>query len=223
MTHDEVEAALDRAEAALVRDEGLAGTGFWKAVAAAKRDRAIAEEVAGRVGAIDRGAFENWALITVPATVGTVLMTVGTLGGLALVWWAYSADSPLNGFLLLAGTVVTLVTTHGLAHAVVAAAGGMKVSHWFIGTLKRPQPGVKIDYSTYLLAPAVARARMHAAGAVMSKLVPFFALAPAVVMDAPAWTVWVLLILGIGQIVTDVLWSTKASDWKKYRREMAYR
>jgi hypothetical protein len=30
-----------------------------------------------------------------------------------------------------------------------------------------------------------------------------------------------LVVAGFGQIVTDILWSTKASDWKKFRREMA--
>jgi hypothetical protein len=30
----------------------------------------------------------------------------------------------------------------------------------------------------------------------------------------------VLLALGVVQIATDLLWSVKASDWKKFRREM---
>lgn len=223
MTSEEVAETLADADAALDRGEGLDGTGFWKAVTGAKRDPALVEQFADRIGDIDRRAFERWALVTVPAPVGTAVMIAGTAVGLALVWVAYGSDRPLNGVMLLAGMLVTLVTTHGLGHLVVAAVGGMRVTHWFIGTVTRPQPGVKIDYATYLRANAAARARMHAAGAVVTKLVPFLALPPALVMDAPSWTVWALVVLGVGQILTDVLWSTKSSDWKKYRREMQFR
>ncbi|NNF70410.1 MAG: hypothetical protein HKN01_11625 [Acidimicrobiia bacterium] len=64
---------------------------------------------------------------------------------------------------------------------------------------------------------------MHASGAVLTKLIPFFALGPALVMEAPWWTTALLVLLGVGQIVTDIVWSTKASDWKKYRRELGFR
>src|SRR5919201_1995190 len=37
--------------------------------------------------------------------------------------------------------------------------------------------------------------------------------------DAPAWAALVVLGYGLVQIVTDVLWSTKKSDWKRYARE----
>jgi hypothetical protein len=192
-------------------------------VAAAKREPELVERFGDLIGVVDRRSFERWALVTVPALLGTSLMVVGTAIGLGLVWMAYGADRPLNGVLLLAGMLVTLVTTHGLGHLVAAALGGMRVTHWFIGTVTRPQPGVKLDYATYLRAAPAARASMHAAGAVVTKLVPFLALPPALVMDAPSWTVWTLITLGIGQIVTDVVWSTKSSDWKKFRREMRYR
>ena len=39
MTSDEVADILDHAQAALDRGEGVDGTGFWKAVAAAKASR----------------------------------------------------------------------------------------------------------------------------------------------------------------------------------------
>ena len=37
------------------------------------------------------------------------------------------------------------------------------------------------------------------------------------------WAVLAILALGIIQILTDVLYSVRASDWKKFRREMAAR
>ncbi len=217
-----IETALEAAEASVAGGGGVGGTGFWPAVNAVKRDPALVETHADRIARIDRAAFERWALLTVPVAVGTALMVVGTLAGLGLVWWAYGADRPWNGLLLLAGTGATMTTTHGLAHLAVGWSSGMRFTHWFIGTIGRPQPGVKVDYATYLRTPARRRAWMHAAGAVMTKLVPFFALPPALVMDAPGWTVGILVVVGIGTIVTDVLWSTKSSDWKKFRREMGF-
>ncbi len=39
-------------------------------------------------------------------------------------------------------------------------------------------------------------------------------------MDAPWWTTAILVVAGIGMVLTDVLWSVHVSDWKKFRREM---
>jgi hypothetical protein len=64
---------------------------------------------------------------------------------------------------------------------------------------------------------------MHASGAIASKLAPFVSLAFWPASNAPAWAAWAILAIGIGQIVTDVLFSTKSSDWKKVRRERRVR
>ncbi len=222
MDRTQIEQVLHTAEAAVARGEGLAGTGFWKAVAAVKSDPTLVPVFAGRIAAVDRAAFERWALLTVPVGAGTTVMALGVAVGFGAVWSAYDAAEPWNGLLLLIGTVVLLVATHSLTHLVVGRAQGMRFTHWFIGTITRPQPGVKVDYATYLAVPARRRAWMHASGAVATKLVPFLLLGPALVIPVPGWTTGVLVALGAGQILTDVLWSVKASDWKKYRREMGY-
>ena len=222
MERGQVEATLDAAEQASGHGGTLQPTGFWEAVGAVKRDPELVDAYADRIARIDRAAFERWALVAVPAAAGTALMVVGTLVGFGLVLWAYSLDRPWNGLALLAGTGITLVTTHGLAHMVVGGAFGMRFTHWFIASTTRPQPGVKLDYASYLRTSAQHRAWMHASGAVLTKLIPFLALGPALVMDAPWWTTALLVVVGVGQIITDVAWSTKSSDWKKYRREMAY-
>ncbi len=222
MTREEIERSLDAAEQAVRAGAGLSGTGFWKAVGSVKRDQALIEAYRTRIAEIDRAAFESWALFTVPAGVGTAVMVAGTLAGLGLVWAAYTASELWAGLFLLAGTAITLVTTHGLAHLVVGSAVGMRFTHWFVGSIRRPQPGVKVDYASYLATPARSRAWMHASGAVISKAIPFFALGPALVIGVPGWVTGLLIVVGIAQIVTDAVWSTKASDWKKFRREMSY-
>ena len=63
------------------------------------------------------------------------------------------------------------------------------------------------------------RAWFHASGAIATKIAPFVALALWPATNAPVWAAWVLLALGIVQIVTDVTLSTRSSDWKKFRRE----
>ncbi|NNC76256.1 MAG: hypothetical protein HKN93_12195, partial [Acidimicrobiia bacterium] len=114
MNRDQVAEVLGGAEKALQAGETrLEPTGFWKAVAAAKRDPALVEEFGDRFAAIDRTAFEKWAFFFVPAGFGTLLAVVWTLMGFGIVLWAYSLDQPWNGLVLLVGTVITLVTTHG--------------------------------------------------------------------------------------------------------------
>jgi hypothetical protein len=80
---------------------------------------------------------------------------------------------------------------------------------------------LKTDYATYLRASARARAAMHASGAVVTKLVPFALLPLSVQLyDGWPWLTWLMLLIGMVQIVTDVVLSTKVSDWKKVLREL---
>jgi hypothetical protein len=204
------------------RPVDLKTRGFWKAVAAVKRDPALVPEFADRIAVIDRAGFEQWALFTVPAAVGTALMVVATLAGLGVITLGYYIDAPWNGLALVVGTGILLVSTHGLAHLVVGRRQGMRFTHWFIGTIVRPQPGVKIDYATYLRTPARSRAWMHASGAVVTKLLPVALLGAAWGMGAPGWAWLALAAIAVVTTATDIVWSTKASDWKKYRREMRY-
>ena len=222
MDRAEIERRLDAAERAVESGSGLSGTGFWKAVSAVKSDSSLVDAYRTRIADIDRAAFESWALVAIPVGIGTVAMVVGTLAGLGLVWAAYTASELWASLLLLAGTAITMVTTHGLAHLVFGGAVGMRFTHWFVGSIMRPQPGVKVDYATYLATPARSRAWMHAAGALVTKAIPFFALGPALVIGVPGWVTAILIVVGVIQIVTDIAWSTRASDWKKFRREMTY-
>lgn len=214
-------ATINTARSAVEEGKGLAGTGYWKLVSEIKADASLHRHI-DAVSEIDQIAFKNWALLTVPLWIGTTLMVLGTVLGLFLVGMAYPTGGVWAGIWLLAGTIVLLVTTHGLAHLVVGQTLGIRFTAWFIGNISRPQPGVKTDYSTYLRAPATSRAWMHASGAIVTKAVPFLMIGAAVVADVPAWSIWALVLLGVFQIMTDVLWSTKASDWKKFRREMKF-
>lgn len=217
-----IAAALDAAEQAVADGRGLAGTGFWKAVASVKREPILIEEHADRIAAIDQAAFENWVLVKIPLHVGTALMVLATAAGLLLLAAAYWLDSPLDILAFGAGLAILLITTHGLAHLVVGYAFGIGFTAWFIGTLARPQPGVKVDYSSYLRTDPMRRAWMHASGAVTTKLVPLLLIGVVVFAELPVWVLWALVVLTLVTVVTDVLWSTGSSDWKKFRRERKF-
>ncbi len=222
MNENEIAAVLDAAEQAVAGGTPVGQTGFWKAVGAVKADPALVEAHADRIARIDRAALKAWALVAVPLWLGNVLMIGGTLVGLVLVAWAYSLEGHTAGIVFLLGFGVTLVTTHSLGHVVAGSLMGMRFTHWFIGSLKHPTPGVKVDYATYLRAPAASRAWMHASGAIVTKILPFAFLGAALAAGLPGWTITVLVVVGVAQIVTDILWSTKASDWKKFRREIDF-
>lgn len=218
----EIEHALINAGEAVASGDGLAETGFWGVVAAIKKDPRLADSYAARVAEIDRAAFENWAWVRVGFGTGTSLMLIGTLIGLGLVAWAYYLDDPLAVAVFFVGVGALLTTTHGLGHLIVGSAVGIRFTAWFIGKPSQPQPGVKVDYESYLRTPARSRAWMHASGALATKILPFALVPAALAADLPAWSAWALVILGLAMIATDLAWSTKSSDWKKFRREMRY-
>lgn len=220
MTDARVGSALEKAESNLSAGKSLDGTGFWAAVTRVKKDPALVERYGERIAAIDETAFRNWALVVVPVLPGTILALVATVVGLGLVGWAYRLDDMAAVIVFYLGFGIVLVTTHGLAHLAVGRMLGIRFTSWFIGTLKRPQPGVKIEYVSYLRAEPQDRAWMHASGAIVTKLIPFAMLGAAIAAGLPWWARWGLVGIGVASILTDAIWSTKASDWKKYRREM---
>ena len=222
METQRIEEVLSVAERAVDSRKSLAGSGFWKAVASVKSAPQLVDRFAPRIAEIDRKAFLEWALFTVTSRVGNAVMTLVTLAGALLAVWAHYLPSPWDGLVLLGGAGVLVTTTHGLGHQVVGRMAGIRFTHWFVGSLKQPQPGVKVDYDSYLRAAPRSRAWMHASGAIVTKLLPFVMLVLALSSDFPSWTAWLFLAQGVIQIVTDALWSVKVSDWKKFRREMSY-
>lgn len=220
MGPSEIEECLTRAGPAVEAGDDLSGTGFWQAVSQVKGDPELAERYADRIADIDERAHRNWALLILPLWLGTSIAILATIAGLALIAWTYALEGLAAVIVFFVGTGVLLGSTHGLAHLVVGRLAGMRFTSWFVGTIRQPQPGVKVDYSTYLRTPARRRAWMHASGALTTKVIPFLLIGAAIAADLPWWAVLLLIVLGVGQIVTDVLWSTRASDWKKFKREM---
>jgi hypothetical protein len=222
MNEAEILASLANAERSLDEGGSLTGTGFWRAVEAVKGSPELVERVGARIAEIDERAFQEWPWIRLPIGVGTAIAIAVTVAGLGGIAAAYYLNEPWSWLVFGAATAVLIGSTHGLAHLAVGRALGMRFTHWFVASISQPQPGVKLNYRSYLRTPPRRRAWMHAAGALVTKLIPFLVIPAALAADLPGWVIWVLVTVGVATIITDVVWSTKASDWKRFRREMRH-
>jgi hypothetical protein len=215
-------AELDRIEAAVAAgDTDLRSLGFWRIVARVKPDRVLADRFADQIGRIDTAAFRMGVRFRVPVWAGNMLLIGATLGGLAAVILAHIVSSTtLSGLLLLAAGGVWTVSLHSPTHWFVGHLAGIRFTHYFLGQ-PLPYPGLKSDYSTYLRADAGSRAWMHASGAIATKLAPLLALAFWPGTEAPWWSAAGLVAICLVSIATDIAFSVKVGDWKKFRRERA--
>jgi hypothetical protein len=219
---------LDRIESAVdAGDSDLRRLGFWRVVGLIKRDDELIDRHAEQVGRIDAKAFRAGVRFRLPVWVGITLMLIAVVVGIVAVVLVVRAgagsetDDVTVGVGLIVGAAAWAAGLHSLAHYLVGRTVGIRFTDLFVALPPPPLPGLKTDYASYLRASPIARAWMHASGAVATKLAPFIALAFAPAARAPGWAVAILLALGLLQIVTDVMFSTKASDWKKVRRELA--
>jgi hypothetical protein len=212
---EHIEAAVDAGQT------DLRALGFWRLLARVKADQVLAHHWADHAGRIDRKAFEARTRFRFPVWFGNAVLVVGTLVGAAAVAFALTTNSEeLAGLALIFAALDWSATFHVPAHWLVGRAMGMRFLAYYIRDLIPPVPGLKIDYATYLRVAPEARAWMHASGAIASKIGPFLALAFWPASGAPGWAAWAILGYGLLIIGTDVVISTRKSDWKRFRREM---
>lgn len=212
---------LDRIEAAVGRgDRDLGALGFWKLVRQVKLDRALVATHAEQIGRIDGAAFRAGVRLRAPVWVGNGVLTFGTVLGALAVGAAFVWQTPLwKGLALIVAGAIWTVSVHSPTHWLVGYMVGIRFTDYFLGGPPPPRPGLKSDYGTYLRADPDSRAWMHASGAIATKLAPFVALGFWPASNAPWWSAAVLTAVGALQITTDVAFSTKSSDWKKFLRE----
>jgi hypothetical protein len=223
LSAEQVAQELARIEAAVDGgDTGLGKLGFWKLMALVKLDPALIEVAADPAGRIDAKAFDAFTKRRFPVWLGNLVLAIGVGVGAFAVLIARYASSPLAaGLALVAAAGIWSVAVHSPAHWVVGRALGMRFRCYFFGGPFPPRPGLKTDYASYLRTDARKRAWMHASGALATKVAPFVVLAFWPGSAAPAWAAWLVLAIGIVQILTDIFLSVKSSDWKKVKRELA--
>lgn len=219
----ELSGDLDRIEAAVqAGNTDLKALGFWQIVARVKPDRMLVDRHADQIGRIDTVAFRKFARFRMPVWAGNTILLTGAVIGLgAAVAARLVASSTLAGLLLIAAGAVWTVALHSPTHWLVGYMVSIRFTDYFIGGPPPPRPGLKSDYATYLRADPGSRAWMHASGAIATKLAPFLALAFWPGSGAPWWSPAALITIGLVTIGTDIAFSVKQSDWKRFRRERA--
>jgi hypothetical protein len=202
-----------------------------------KLEPRLAEHWADIVGRIDRKAFERSVRPRLPVWLGNSILLVGSGVLIAALFVAIGlgrdaagvGEQVLPGLIAVATAGGLSVNLHDLAHWVVGRMVGIRFTAYF---LKKPlmTPGLKIDYATYLRTSPGARAWMHASGAIVSKIAPFAVFAVVYIPHRsagydlfPSWSLWAILGIGVIQVITDILFSTSKSDWKRVRRELRVR
>jgi hypothetical protein len=211
----------------------LSSLGFWRLVQRVKLEPRLSIHWAEEAGRIDRKAFERVIHPRFPVWLGNGVLMVasGALISLIPVSLAVARRSTtpepfLAGLLALSAGAGLGAALHDLAHWLVGRLVGIRFLAYFLDGPLRIQPGIKIDYRSYLKASPGARVWTHASGALITKVAPFAVFTALYVPHRaagydllPSWSLWVILAVGVGQIITDVLFSTRHSDWKKVRRE----
>jgi hypothetical protein len=219
---EDVGAQLDRIEAQVAAGSTeLSDLGFWRVVGRIKRDPALVATYADQVGRIDARAFRARVRFRVPVWAGNLALVGLLAAGLVAMLLAARTDGVVAGLALLAAGGAWALGVHSPVHWLVGRWVGIRSTDYFLGGPPPPRPGVKIDYATYLRTQPRARAWFHASGAIATKLAPFLAVALSPLTNAPAWAVVAMAVIGLLQIGTDVVFSVRVSDWKKFRREMA--
>jgi hypothetical protein len=221
LTPAEVDASLARIEAAVAAgDVDLRALGFWRLVGRIKLDRLLVDREADRVGRIDGAAFRAGVRLRVPVWVGITILLLGVIAGGVAVWAAFVwRTDAWKGVALVGAGAIWSLCVHSPTHWFVGLLVGIRWTDAFIGGPFPPRPGVKSEYGSYLRADPDSRAWMHASGALATKLAPFAALAWWPASGAPGWAAVVLLGLGALEIATDIVFSRRSSDWKKFTRE----
>lgn len=212
---DRIEAAVDAGNA------DLRALGFWRLLDRVKADAVLSAHWADQAGRIDRKAFEARVRPRFPVWLGNLVLVLGAMvGALAIGIAIGTSEGLVAGIALVVAGVAWSICFHSPTHWLVGRIVGIRFVAYFLGGPFPPRPGVKTDYASYLRASPTARAWMHGSGAVATKLAPFVVLAFWPATEAPAWAAIALAAIGAFQIATDVLLSTKTSDWKKVRREL---
>lgn len=234
-TAEEYQDAFARIEAEVEKgNTDLSQLGFWRLCRQVKLEPRLAEHWADQVGRIDQKAFRARVRPVFPVWLGNSILLLGSAVLKAALFVAIglgrdatgAGDQVLPGLILVAAAGGLSVTAHDLGHWLVGRLVGIRFTHYFLDGPLRIQPGLKIDYASYLRTPPRARAWMHASGALASKIAPFAVFAAAYLPHRaagydlfPSWSLWGVLGIGLVQVATDLLFSRKSGDWKKVMRE----
>lgn len=173
MKEGEVEKALSRIETEVGKKNysAVKEFGFWKVVKVAKKDPEIAGKFAERIGTIDKLLFESKIWTKLDYRTGTILELIGAVIGLSFLYFGATSTGIESTMLYFVSAVVFMTALHPIAHSIAGRLFGIGFHFYFLNGPLLIEPTLKVDYSTYVKAPAKKRAIFHLAGAINSVLV----------------------------------------------------
>jgi uncharacterized Tic20 family protein len=185
MNEGEVEKTLSKIEKEIDKGNFTAAKelGFWKVVRAVKKNPELAVKFAEKIGRVDQRLFESKAWVKLDYGVGTMIELIGALFGLFLLYLGASLEGTASTVFYVASTLVLMTALHPISHSIAGKLYGIGFHFYFLNGPMLIEPTLKVDYSTYVKAPAKNRAVFHLAGAINSVLITFFVLLVAL-LDA---------------------------------------
>jgi hypothetical protein len=173
MEEGEVEEILGKLESEFGKGnyEAAKSLGFWRVVRAAKKEPKLAENVAERIGRLDKLLFESKVWTKLDYKFGTAIELLGAIIGLMLLYFGSTSMGVESTVFYIASAIVLMTALHPISHSIAGKLFGIKFHFYFLDGPMLVEPTLKVDYSTYVRAPAKKRAIFHLAGAINSVLV----------------------------------------------------
>ena len=192
------------------------GKAFWGIINQVKKDKINDDELLKLIAGISQKRFGEKVSFTLGVPLGNLLELAVTVAAVIL---AFQVNSD---WMLYISALVLMTTLHPLSHYITGSLLGIRFTHYYLDGPALVEPTLKIDYFSYLKAPAHARAFMHASGVVGTVAAPLIAAGIALGKGASAAATY-LFILFIGLIVFELLTSTRIGDLMRAKREYGYR
>ncbi|NJD76693.1 MAG: hypothetical protein FIB08_06280 [Candidatus Methanoperedens sp.] len=197
-------------------DNNYDGKAFQAIINKVKKDKVSDEEILNLIEKISQKRFRERVSFNFSVFGGNMLEIIVTAAAIALVFQA-GAD-----WMLYIGALVLMTTLHPLSHYITGSLVGIKFTHYYLNGPARIEPTLRINYSTYLKAPAGSRALMHMSGVIGTVAAPLILALIAISKGASGAAVN-LGILFLLLIVFELLTSTKIGDLMRAKREYGFK
>ncbi len=182
-----------------------AGAEFWRLVREVKKDPALAEKYAGRIGAIDQGIFRERTLFTVPYPLGNLLAAAGIALSFWLIFYGARGDGAYPLLFAAASALLLSTSVHPVAHIAAGRLSGMRFTFYFLDGPIKVEPTVKVDYGTYLRAAPSQRMIMHLAGPIATVLSPLALMLVSISLGYAFDVIYLLLGISLFFLATEFI------------------
>ncbi len=192
------------------------GRVFRDVVESIKRNKINDDEMLKDLEDLSRNRFEKMVRFTLNVSLGNLLEGTATIAVLIMI---FLIDSD---WMLYISVPLLMTTLHPLSHYFTGSLSGIRFTHYYLNGPAKIEPTLRIDYSSYLKAPAKQRALMHLSGVLGTVAAPLIAALFAVYKGAYG-AIFILGIIFLLLIIFELLTSMKIGDLMKAKREYGYR